>query len=216
MKNKHLLIMSFMGALLPVMATEEIPPDAIKVGLPVGIVTNENATARWRSYYVSTNEFAAYLHKAFSFESEIPLSKELEKSILSFFKTDYKNTYAVLRLASKDEDKIYDLIDSAYHQQLLFSTYQEYMEMLTELERMGSHILIRDVDFRKITVKALQNNLLTVEAIWTVHALLHHVTHDHEQQNANCVQFILEVSRNNELKIRSMKVISIDRFNIYQ
>ena len=198
------------------MPTNAIPPEVLASDLPFTFETNANAEIRWTTYYVSTNEFAAYLHKDFVFESEVPLREDLKDAIKAFFKSDYQNTYTVLRLTSHDEDDIYDIIESAYHRQLLFDTYQEYMEMLTELERMGSYILIRDVDFRRITVKSFENNLLTVEAIWTVHALLHHVTHNHEQQNANCVQFIIEVSNNNELKIRSANIVSIDRFNIYQ
>ena len=195
--------------------TPEIPPE-IPSDLPLRLETNETGEVRWTTYYVSTNEFAAYLHKEFTFESEVPLSDELTEKIKAFFTSDYQDTYTVLRLTSNDEDQIYDIIEGAFHPQLLFETYHEYMEMLTELERMGSYILIRDVDFRRITVKRFENNLLTVEAVWTIDALLHHVTHNHEQQNANCVQFIIEVSRDNELKIRSANIVSIDRFNISQ
>jgi len=180
------------------------------------VMANSTGAVRWTSYYISTNQFSEYLNKEFHYESEVPLSKELEASIQSFFQTEYKNTYGVLKLTTKDEDHIYDTIESAYHQQELFGTFNEYMEMLTELEKMGSHIFIHNVEFRKITVKGFENNILTVEAIWTVHATLQHITHNHVQQNANCVQFKVQVSDGNQLKIKSSRVISIDRFNLRQ
>lgn len=178
--------------------------------------TNAAAKARWTSYYVSTNEYSKYLHEDFSYKSEVKLPKELDQKVQSFFKSDYRNTYTALKLSTEDEDQIYDIIDHAYHRQELFSTFHEYMDMLTELERMGSYIMIHDVDFKRIVVKGYENNTLTVEAIWTVHGTLHHITHNHDQKNANCVQFKVEVSPENELKIKSVNVVSIDRFNLYQ
>jgi len=197
-------------------SAQDIPPPDIPSDLPLRLETNANNQVRWTTYYVSTNEFAPYLQKDFTFESNVSLHENLKESIQSFFESNFRNTYKVLALSTDDEDAIYDLIDQAYHRRLLFDTYQEYMEMLTELERMGSYILIRDVAFRRITVKNVAQNRLTVEAVWTVDALLHHVTHNHEQQNANCVQFILEVSNQNDLKIKAENIVSIDRFNIYQ
>ena len=201
---------------LSVSAQELIPPEDIPTDLPLYLETNETGEVRWTTYYVSTNEFSAYLHKDFTFETKVPLPEDLKQAIKAFFKSDYRNTYTVLRLTSEHEDEIYDIIESTHQRQLLFETYQEYMEMLTELEKMESYILIRDVDFRRITVKSFTNNRLLVEAVWTVDAILHHVTHNHKQQNANCVHFIIDVSNNTDLKIRSANIVSIDRFNIYQ
>ncbi len=195
---------------------QAIPPDTISHDLPIAFETNTNNQIRWTTYYVSTNKFAPYLQKDFTFETHVSLADNVQDKIQDFFKSTFTNIYNVLGLTSEDEDAIYDIIDHVYHRQLLFNTYQEYMEMLTELEKMGSHILIREVAFRRITVKQFENNRLLVEAVWTVDALLHHVTHNHEQQNANCVQFIIEVSDDDELKIKAENIVSIDRFNIYQ
>lgn len=214
MRNRSIARLMLLVAAFGALATaSETMPDTNTV--PVVMATT-NGTVRWTSYYISTNEYSDYLHKEFQFKSEIPLSKELEASITSFFQMDYKNTYSVLKLTTHDEDQVYDVIEEAYHQQELFNTFQEYMEMMTELERMGSHIFIHNVEFKRITVKSFEDNILTVEAIWTIHATLQHVTHNHDQQNANCVLFKVQVSENNDLKIKSSKVVSIDRFNLYQ
>jgi hypothetical protein len=180
--------------------------------------TNAASTnvARWTSYYISTNEYAEYLHEDFSYTSDVDLKPELNEKIQQFFLKNYRNTYDVLKLSTQDEDEIYDIINDTYHRRELFNSFREYMDMLTELERLGSSIKIHEIDFKKITVKGFEDNILTVEAIWTVHGTLHHTTHDHIQKNANCVQFKVEVSPDNELKVKRVNVISIDRFNLYQ
>jgi hypothetical protein len=186
--------------------------------IPESAVINTNAAdkVRWTSYYISTNKYSKYLHEDFSYTSNVTLPPELDQKVQQFFQKDYKNTYSVLKLSTQEEDEVYDIIDHAYHRRELFNNYREYMEMLTELERMGSSIDVNEVDFKKITVKGFEDNILTVEAIWTVHGTLHHKTHDHVQKNANCVEFKVEVSPDNELKIKKVFVISIDRFNIYR
>jgi hypothetical protein len=185
---------------------------------PESAVINTNAAeqARWTSYYISTNEYAEYLHEDFSYSSEVKLPADLDEKVQQFFKKDYRDTYDVLKLSTEDEDEIYDLIDHAYHRRELFNSFREYMDMLTELERMGSYINIHEIAFKKITVQGYEDNILTAEAIWTVHGTLHHITHNHVQKNANCVQFKIEVSPENELKVKRVNVISIDRFNIYK
>ena len=216
------LFVGLAALLMTVSTFGEPPPDPpprpdVPSDLPMKLTKDEETgEVRWTTYFVSTNEFAGYLHKDFTFESEVPLSDEFKQKIQTFFKSEFKKTYDVLALTSKDEDRVYDLINHAYHRRLLFATYQEYMETLTELERMGSHIRIEDVGFRRITVKRRENNRLTVEVVWTLDALLHHVTHNHKMQNVNCVQFVLEVSDDGKFRIISENIISIDRINIYQ
>lgn len=176
----------------------------------------EGTQPRWTSYYISTNEYAEYLHKDYSYVTEVKLPPKLDTAVQDFFKELYRNTYNALKLSTEDEDKIFDIIDRVYHPQELYGQFHEYMTMLNELEKMGSSIDVHDVRFRKITVKDYTDNMLTVEAIWTVHGTLHHVTHAHEQKNANCVQFRIQVLPKNELKIRSIKIVSIDPFDLYQ
>lgn len=190
-------------------ATSAVPP-AGENGVKMG------TQPRWKSYFISTNEYADYLHKDYAYVSEVKLPEELDTAVQNLFKRAYRNTYNALNLSTKDEDQIYDIVDGAYHDQELFNAFNEYMNMLNELEQMGSTINVHDVSFRKITVKDYTGDMLTVEAIWTVHGTLHHITHDHEQKNANCVQFKVQVSPENELKIKSVNVVSIDRFDLYQ
>jgi len=171
---------------------------------------------RWKSYFISTSKYAEYLHKDYAYATEVELPGELDTAVQKLFKRAYRNTYNALKLSTEDEDQIYDIVDKAYHHQELFDAFNEYMKMLNELEQMGSTIDVHDVSFRKITVKDYTADMLTVEAIWTVHGTLHHVTHDHEQQNANCVEFKVQVSPENQLKIKSVNVVSIDRFDLYQ
>lgn len=215
-KTVFLLLLAASALLVHSASAQDLTAQDIPTDVPVTIETNANNEIRWTTHYVSTNEFAPYLHKDFSFETDVSIDESLQQKIRTFFQEEFKNTYSVLGLQSSDEDQIYDVIESVYHRQELFDTYHEYVEMLTELENMGSYINIKDVTFRKLTVQQLTRDTVTVEAIWTVHALLHHVTHNHEQQNANCVQFVIDISDRDNLKIRSTNVVSIDRFNIYQ
>lgn len=176
----------------------------------------EKRTPGWTSYFVSTNPYAKYLNSEFSFESQIPLSPDLKETIIQLFRNDYTKSYDIFNYKTEDEDTIYELIDTIYGSQELFNVFHEYLEILTELEDMGSYIVIHEVDFKKIDVLKREKDTLTIEAVWTVNGTVRHITHDHNQQNANCVQFKVKVDNDDAPKINSSRVISIDRFDLYK
>jgi hypothetical protein len=219
MRNKHIIFIGILLRLSTLQAQTE----------PENVSTNNSAAPnspaetnaaqpepRWTTYYSSTNEYASYLESNFTYESAVALPDSLQTRLLDFFRTDYRATYNIFKLKTTDEVAIYDMVDKIYETQELFSVFHEYLEILSELEGMGSHILIHDVSFKKIDVKRYKKNILTVEAVWSVHGTVRHITHDHEQQNANCVQFKIQVTDPTELKIMSSKVMSIDRFDLYK
>jgi len=224
-----LLVAILFGSARPQVPTEEVAESNLVADAAVQITveptpvvdaqeqpTNSIPEPRWTTYYTSTNEYASYLENEFTYQSITPLPDSLKTRLCALFQTDYRNTYNIFKLKTEDENDIYDLIDKVYNTQELFSVFHEYLEILTELEGMGSFIIIHDVAFKKIDVKSYKKNQMTVEAVWSVHGTVRHITHDHEQQNANCVQFKIEIGDENELKISSSKVMSIDRFDLYR
>ncbi len=193
-------------------APPEVPSMADRIA-ETGTATTE---PRWTTYYTSTNQYAGYLDRDFTYQSAVSLPDPLQTRLCDFFRKEYRDTYNIFHHQTSEEDAIYDLINKVYDSQELFSVFHEYLEILTELEKMGSHILIHDIDFKKVDVKSYAKKLLTVEAVWSVHGTVRHLTHDHEQKNANCVQFKVSVDTQNGLKIKSSKVMAIDRFDLYQ